>query len=66
MHGAQTITRLWESVSTYPEIGTFERFVLALDLLYLIGVVDMRDGLLLRPEKEGNERIRYDNFSAIQ
>jgi hypothetical protein len=46
LRGAQTITRLWESVLVYPEVATFERFVLALDLLYSIGVVEIKDGLL--------------------
>src|SRR5690242_12087457 len=41
-----TITSLWDRTHTIPEIATFERFVLALDLLYTIGVIDIQDGLL--------------------
>jgi hypothetical protein len=42
----RTVTSLWSSVSKIPEVSTFERFVLALDLLYMIGAVELEDGLL--------------------
>lgn len=44
----RTVTSLWDAVSTMPEVATFERFVLALDLLYMIGAVEMDEGLLHR------------------
>ena len=44
----QTESSLWSRVRHLPEIATFERFVLTLDLLYAIGAVDLRDGLLHR------------------
>jgi hypothetical protein len=44
----QTVTALWERARTDPRVITFERFVLALDLLYAIGCVNMVDGLLRR------------------
>ncbi|WP_372743782.1 ABC-three component system middle component 6 [Nostoc sp. C052] len=31
-----------------PEVATFERFVLTLDLLYAIGAIEMNAGLLHR------------------
>jgi hypothetical protein len=43
-----TVTSLWDSVAKLPEIATFERFILALDLLYMIGAIEMREGLLCR------------------
>lgn len=42
----RTVSSLWSSVSTMPEIATFERFVLTLDLLYTIGAIEMYEGLL--------------------
>jgi hypothetical protein len=45
---AQTTTSLWERVHLHPAVGTFERFVLALDLLHITGVVVLTDGMLER------------------
>lgn len=44
----RTVSSLWNAVSTIPEVATFERFVLTLDLLYIIGAVEMDEGLLRR------------------
>ena len=44
----QTVTALWDHVRGTPEVGVYWRFVLALDLLFAIGVVDMADGLVVR------------------
>ena len=44
----RTVSSLWNAVSTMPEVASFERFVLTLDLLYIIGVVEMDEGLLRR------------------
>ena len=41
----RTVTELWEAVRG-DEIASFDRFVLAAEMLYVIGVVDFRDGLL--------------------
>lgn len=48
LHGLEqprTVTELWEIVRG-DEIPTFDRFVLAAEMLYAIGAVDFRDGLL--------------------
>lgn len=44
----RTITALWERTRTDPHIGSFERFILVLDLLYALGAIDLQDGLLRR------------------
>jgi hypothetical protein len=43
-----SVTGLWERLIEVPELATFERFVLVLDLLYLLGAVDMRNGLITK------------------
>lgn len=43
-----TVSGLWERLRPEPNVGTFERFVLAANLLYLIGAIDIKDGLLVR------------------
>lgn len=44
----QTVTRLWDHVRDCPEVVSFQRFTLALDLLYLLGAVELDNGLLRR------------------
>ena len=44
----QTMTGIWERIRELPEVASFERLVLALDLLYTIGAVEMKDGLVRR------------------
>ncbi len=42
----KTVTALWNEVSKKPEFATFERFILTLDLLYMIGAIQLEEGLL--------------------
>ncbi len=44
----QTVTSLWEKVRSNQAVGTFERFVLALDLLHITGVVSLTNGMIER------------------
>ncbi len=44
----QTVTSLWEKVREDCAVGTFERFVLALDLLHITGVIFMSHGMIQR------------------
>lgn len=48
MDNPSTVSNLWEQVKHYGNIGTFERFILALNLLHFIGAIDLKDGLLTR------------------
>lgn len=43
-----TVTSLWERVRDEAAVGTFERFVLALDMLYVVGAVSLKNGLIVR------------------
>ena len=44
----QTVTSLWETVREEDAIGTFERFVLALDMLHIVGAISLENGLIVR------------------
>lgn len=44
----RTVSDLWESLKSEPNVGTFERFTLATNLLYMIGAIDMQNGLLTK------------------
>lgn len=43
-----TISNLWNTLRKHPDVVTFERFILTIDMLYAIGAVEMVDGLLRR------------------
>jgi len=45
-----TVSGLWEKVREKRNVGTFERFVLAANLLFLMGIIDFSDGMLSRIE----------------
>lgn len=51
IHHPQTVSKTWDQVRSSGEIVTFPRFILALDLLYAIGAVEIRDGLLQRVQR---------------
>ncbi|MFM6368834.1 MAG: ABC-three component system middle component 6 [Dolichospermum sp.] len=48
LYQPRTVSSLWSAVRDMPEVATFERFVLTLDLLCAIGAIDMEMGLLRR------------------
>lgn len=50
LSGPTTTSALWDSVRSHAEIGTYGRFILTLDLLFTIGVIELRDGLIARVE----------------
>ena len=39
LDGEYTVSMLWDSMRARPEINTFQRFVLGLDLLFVLGLV---------------------------
>ena len=49
--GNQTVSLLWDKTRMLPEIKTFERYTLVLDLLYMLEVIDIKDGLIVEVEK---------------
>ncbi len=51
LHYPRTVSSLWSAVSTRPEVATFERFVLTLDILYAIGAIEMDAGILRRSRR---------------
>lgn len=46
LNQSKTVTTLWNEVSKKPEFASFERFILTLDLLYMIGAIELEEGLL--------------------
>lgn len=48
LRSPQTVTRLWMKAQKHPTIGTFDRFCLALDFLYVLGVISFENGFIIR------------------
>ena len=44
----KTLVALWDQLREQPEVGTFARLILALDLLYAMSAIDLVDGLITR------------------
>ena len=44
----KSITKLWDRVKAKENITSFENFILALDLLYLLEAIHMRNGRIYR------------------
>jgi len=49
--GKQTVTLLWDKIRSLPEVNTFERFTLGLDLLYALSLIDFEEGIIVRLKK---------------
>jgi hypothetical protein len=44
----QTISSLWDKARNYEILVNYEKFLLTLDYLYLIGAITIKDGLIVR------------------
>lgn len=44
----QTVTALWDQVRLCKGVGSYYRFILALDMLYLFGAIELQAGLIKR------------------
>lgn len=47
---SHNLSALWEAAKKIDAIGNFERFILALDLLYLMGLVDLKNNEIVRAQ----------------
>ncbi len=42
----KTVSEVWSEVKSSDEIKSFEFFVLGIDLLYIFGLIEMKEGLI--------------------
>lgn len=47
-----SLSDLWEKVKIIPSIATFERFILALNLIYLLGLIDIKNNNIVLVSKK--------------
>ena len=50
-HGS-TVSSIWEQLHNKREVGTYERFILALDTLFILDYIVLKEGLIVRREPE--------------
>lgn len=44
----QSLSSLWESIKKLTTVNNFERFILALDLLFVLGLVDFKNNKIIK------------------
>lgn len=44
----KSLSELWENSKNINHIGNFERFILTLDMLFIFGLITMKDNELMR------------------
>lgn len=44
----RTVSSLWDSLRSDPDVVSYNRFLLALDLLFAMDAIEINDGLLRR------------------
>lgn len=42
----RTLSELWDKVRASPDLGSFRRLILTLDMLYAMDAIELKDGLL--------------------
>ncbi len=52
----ETISSLWEKLKNKKEIQSFEKFVLTLDFLYAMNLIDLNNGLIALNAKANDKR----------
>jgi hypothetical protein len=45
---SKTVTQLWDEMRDVPQVATFERLTLGLDLLYMMDLVELDGGTVRR------------------
>ena len=46
-----TLTTLWENTRKIHQIGTFERLILSLNMLYILGAIDVSKGMIIKTKQ---------------
>ena len=51
MADENSLSVLWDRVKKSPNIGNYERFVLGLDLLFLLGLIEIKEDKIIKVDK---------------
>ncbi len=61
----RTVTSLWDEARQMRGVMTFERFTLALDLLFACGAVSLSDGLIRRGDVEATSNATAQQSISV-
>ena len=53
---AETVSSLWEKSKEKKEIQSFEKFILTLDFLFAVNIIELNDGLIAIKAKLDDKR----------
>ena len=53
----QTVSSLWEKARAHEEIKTYEKFILTLDLLYMLELIEFEEGIIWRRKNDKNSPL---------
>lgn len=45
---SETISSLWEKIKTNKVINSYEKFVLTLDFLFMLNLIDLQEGIVVK------------------
>jgi hypothetical protein len=55
LHKPETISSLWEKIKKHKQIQSFEKFVLTMDFLFALDVIEITNGLVF-VKQSGNDK----------
>lgn len=47
-----SLSNLWEICKTFPHVGNYQRYILALDMLYMLGLINFKGNKITRIEHD--------------
>lgn len=48
LQASETVSSLWEKVKTNTAINSYEKFVLTLDFLFMLNLIDLQKGIIVK------------------
>lgn len=52
LNSPRSISYLWEYFKNEPSISTYERFILTLDMLFIFGLIDIKQDRIMRVKND--------------
>jgi len=46
LNATQTVSSLWEKMKLSKEINSYDKFVLTLDFLFMLNLIELKDGII--------------------
>ena len=46
LYTTQTVSSLWEKMKSSKEINSYDKFVLTMDLLFMLNLIELKDGII--------------------